>query len=152
MGVQRAKPSGGFLGTFCPNKKCSAQRANPGCFAIYKRKCVDGNIKALEGDVQLHVLWKVKRRSSHAVHGGILSATASRSVSGKYHLPLCCRREEDWPKLPATGAIIGLDFSSRVGHTRSNALPEDRTVFQTVAFLLRNTTFIDYLVYTEKEI
>ncbi len=75
----------------------------------YKSKCVGGNIKVLEGAVQLPKLGKVKCRISRAVRGRILSATVSRSASGKYHVSLCCRPEQDLPKLPLTGAVVGLD-------------------------------------------
>lgn len=75
----------------------------------YKSKCVGSNIKVLEGAVQLPKLGKVKCRVSRNVQGRILSATVSRSASGKYYVALCCRLEEDLAKLPLTGAVVGLD-------------------------------------------
>lgn len=75
----------------------------------YKSKCVGSNIKVLEGAVQLPKLGKVKCRISQSVQGRILSATVSRSASGKYYVALCCRLDQELPKLPSTGAVIGLD-------------------------------------------
>ena len=75
----------------------------------YKSKCVGSNIRVLEDAVQLPKLGKVKCRISQPVRGRILSATVSRSASGKYYVALCCRLEENIPKLPSTGAVVGLD-------------------------------------------
>lgn len=75
----------------------------------YKSKCVGSNIKVLEGAVQLPKLGKVKCRISRSVQGRILWATVSRSASGKYYVALCCRLDQDLPKLPSTGAVVGLD-------------------------------------------
>lgn len=76
----------------------------------YKSK---SNIKVLENAVQLPKLGLVKCRVSRAVQGKILSATVSRSASGKYYVALCCRLDQDIEKLPETGASIGLDFGSK---------------------------------------
>ena len=59
--------------------------------------------------VQLPKLGKVKCRISKEVKGRILSATISRSPSGKYFVSLCCTDVEIDP-LPSTGAAIGLDM------------------------------------------
>lgn len=75
----------------------------------YKSKCVGSNIKVFDNAVQLPKLGKVKCRVSKAVLGRILSATVSRSASGKYYVSLCCRLDHEMPKLPSTGAIVGLD-------------------------------------------
>ena len=75
----------------------------------YKSKCVGSNIKVLEGAVQLPKLGKVKCRISRSVQGRILSATVSQTASGKYYVALCCRMEGELPKLPSTGAVVGLD-------------------------------------------
>lgn len=76
----------------------------------YKSKCVGSNIKILDGAVQLPKLGRVKCRISRTVRGKILSATVSRSASGKYYVSLCCRLAEELPKLPLTGAVVGLDL------------------------------------------
>lgn len=75
----------------------------------YKSKCVGTNIKVLDKAVQLPKLGEVKCRVSRTVQGKILSATVSRSASGKYYVSLCCRLETDLPKLPLTGAVVGLN-------------------------------------------
>lgn len=75
----------------------------------YKSKCVATNIQVFSNAVQLPKLGKVKCRSSKTVEGRILSATVSRSTSGKYYVSLCCRLDQDIPKLPTTGAVVGLD-------------------------------------------
>ena len=76
----------------------------------YKSKCVGANISVLDKAVQLPKLGKVKCRISRKVEGHILSATVSRSASGKYYVALCCRLEQDIPKLPPTGSVVGLDM------------------------------------------
>lgn len=75
----------------------------------YKSKCVGTNIKVLDKAVQLPKLGKVKCRISRPVEGRILSATVSRSASGKYFVALCCTDVEITP-LSATGAVVGLDL------------------------------------------
>lgn len=75
----------------------------------YKSKCVGTNIKVLDGAVQLPKLGKVKCRVSRPAQGRILSATVSRSASGKYYVALCCRLDQDLPKLPTAGSVVGLD-------------------------------------------
>lgn len=76
----------------------------------YKAKCVGTNIKVLEKAVQLPKLGAVKCRISKEVRGRILSATVSQAPSGKFYVSLCCRLEQDFPKLPATGETVGLDL------------------------------------------
>ena len=76
----------------------------------YKSKCVGANIKVLDGSIQLPKLGKVKCRISRRVEGRILSATVSRSASGKYYVSLCGRLDRDIPKLPSTGTAVGLDM------------------------------------------
>ena len=66
-------------------------------------------VKVFENTVQLPKLGKVKCRISRPVEGRILSATVSRSASGKYFVALCCTDVET-TSLPATGAVIGLDL------------------------------------------
>lgn len=85
----------------------------------------NSNIKVLEGAVQLPKLGKVKCRISRAVQGRILSATVSRSASGKYYVSLCCRLVQDLPKLPSTGAVIGLDLGIKSYAVTSDAIEYD---------------------------
>ena len=75
----------------------------------YKSKCVGSTIKVFDNAVQLPKLGRVKCRVSKAVEGRILSATVSRSASGKYYVSICCRLDSDMPKLPDTGAAVALD-------------------------------------------
>ena len=70
----------------------------------------NSNIKVFDNAVQLPKLGKVKCRISRMVEGRILSATVSRSASGKYYVSLCCHLEQDIPKLPFTGTAVGLDM------------------------------------------
>lgn len=76
----------------------------------YKSKCIGSNIRVLDKAVQLPKLGKVKCHISRKVEGRILSATVSKTASGKYYVALCCRLEQDIPKLPSTGAVVGLDM------------------------------------------
>lgn len=76
----------------------------------YKSKCSGSNIRLLDKAVQLPKLGKVKCRISRKVEGRILSATVSRTASGKYYIALCCELKEDMPKFPSTGDVIGLDM------------------------------------------
>ena len=75
----------------------------------YKSKCVGSNIKVFDNAVQLPKLGKVKCRISKQVEGRILSATVSRSATGKYYVALCCRLDCELPKLSAAGSVVGLD-------------------------------------------
>jgi putative transposase len=76
----------------------------------YKSKCSGSNIRLLDKAVQLPKLGKVKCRTSRKVEGRILSATVSRTASGKYYVALCCELNQDMPTLPSTGNVIGLDM------------------------------------------
>ena len=69
----------------------------------------NSNIKVFSNAVQLPKLGKVKCRISKVVDGRILSATVSKSASGKYYVSLCCRLDHEMTKLPSTGADVGLD-------------------------------------------
>lgn len=69
------------------------------------------SIKVFDSHIQLPKLGKVKCRISRPIQGRILSATVSRTASGKYFASVCCRIEsEDVFKLPPTGNMIGLDM------------------------------------------
>jgi len=67
-----------------------------------------GNIKALDGCIQLPKLGLVKCHVSTEVKGRILNATISQNPSGYYFVTLCCTDVEIEP-LPSTGAVIGVD-------------------------------------------
>lgn len=88
----------------------------------YKSQCVKRNIKVLESAVQLPKLGKAKCRVSRNIQGRILSATVSRSASGKYYVALCCRLEQGLPKMPSTGAVVGLDVGIKSFAVSSNGV------------------------------
>ena len=96
----------------------------------YKSKCVGTNIKVLDGAVQLPKLGAVPCRISRKVEGRILSATVSRTASGKYYVSLCCRLEQDIQHLPSTGAVVGLDMG-----IKSFAVSSDGTEFPNHKYL-----------------
>ena len=75
----------------------------------YRSRCVNGDIKVLEGAVQLPKLGKVKCQISKHVEGRILSATVSQTPSGKYFVALCCT-DVDMNPLPSTGSVVGIDM------------------------------------------
>lgn len=74
----------------------------------YKSKCVGTNIKVFDKAIQLPKLGKIKCRIAKEVKGRILSATVSRTPSGKYFVALCCTGVDIAP-LPPTGRSVGLD-------------------------------------------
>ena len=106
----------------------------------YKCKCVGSNIKVLGGAVQLPKLGKVKCRIFRPVQGRILSATVSRSASGKYYVALCCRLDQDIPKLPETGAVVGLDVG-----IKSFAVSSDGTEFPNPKYLRQSEQKLAWL-------
>lgn len=76
----------------------------------YKSKCVGTNIKVLDDKyIQLPKLGAVRCAISKQVQGRILSATVSKTPSGKYFVALCCT-DVDIPALPKTGAVVGVDL------------------------------------------
>lgn len=91
----------------------------------YKSKCAGTNIQVLDGTVQLPKLGKVKCRISRSVQGRILSATVSQSASGKYYVSLCCRLDQDLPKMLSTGAAIGLNLGIKSYVVTSDAIRYD---------------------------
>ena len=96
----------------------------------YKSKCVGSTIKVLDKAVQLPKLGKVKCRISRLVEGRILSATVSRSASGKYYVSLCCRLDDEMPNLPPTSAVVGLDMG-----IKSFAVSSDGTEYTNPKYL-----------------
>lgn len=98
----------------------------------YKSKCVGTNIKVLEGAVQLPKLGKVKCRVSKEVKGRILSATVSRNPSGKYFVSICCT-DVEVPKLPETGAVVGIDMG-----LKAFAITSDGVAYPNHRYLAKN--------------
>lgn len=75
----------------------------------YKSKCVGTNIKILHNAIQLPKLGLVKCKSHRQIEGRILSATVSKTCSGKYFVSLNCTDVEIQP-LSETGAVVGIDL------------------------------------------
>ncbi len=98
----------------------------------YQCKCVGTNIKVLDNAIQLPKLGKVKCRISKNVEGRILSATVSRTPSGKFFVSICCT---DVPveELPKTGKAVGLDLG-----IHSFAVSSDGTEFPNHKYLLQS--------------
>ena len=91
----------------------------------YKSKCVGANIKIVdEKHIQLPKLGKMRCAISKEVRGRILSATVSKTPSGKYFVSLCCT-EVDIPTLAKTGAVIGVDLG-----INALAITSDGTKYQ----------------------
>ena len=67
------------------------------------------NIQVADRAVRLPKVGWVKCRVSAPVQGRILSATVSRTRSGKYFASICCT-EVDIPSMPSTGAVVGIDL------------------------------------------
>jgi putative transposase len=66
------------------------------------------NIKVVDGYIQLPKLGLVKFAKSREVEGRILSATVSRSASGKYFVSILC--EVEIQPLPASSKSVGVDL------------------------------------------
>jgi putative transposase len=93
----------------------------------------NSNIKVFDNAVRLPKLGAVKCRVSKHVEGRILSATVSRSASGKYYVSLCCRLDEELPKMSSTGAVIGLDFG-----IKSFAVSDKGNVYENHKYLCKS--------------
>lgn len=78
----------------------------------YQSKCGKGHIAVLERQVKLPKLGLVRCAVSRPVEGRILSATVSRTPSGKYYVSLLCT-EVEIEQQPSTGAVLGLDLGLR---------------------------------------
>lgn len=77
--------------------------------AVYRTKMVGSNIQVNGHAVKLPKLGWVKCKVSTPVTGRVVSATVSRSRSGKYFVSLCCTDVATDP-LPATGTVVGIDL------------------------------------------
>lgn len=104
----------------------------------YTSKCVGTNIKVLDVAVQLPKLGIVPCRITRPIQGRILSATVSRTSSGKYFVSLCCRLEQELPKLPPTGKIVGLDMG-----IHSFVVSSDGIVYENHKYLARAEKRLD---------
>lgn len=84
----------------------------------YRTMCVNGNI-AIEGDrIKLPKAGTVKIVNTRGFDGNILSATVTRTASGKYYISL--QVEEEYEILPNEGGQIGLDVGLKALYTASD--------------------------------
>ena len=74
----------------------------------YTTKNNKGTIKIVDSKIRLPKVGLVKAKLSRAIDGEILSATVSKTASGKYYVSLCCRVEKPAP-LEQTELAIGID-------------------------------------------
>ena len=98
----------------------------------YTSKMTQGNIKVLDGAVQLPKLGNVKSQISKKVCGRILSATVSQNPSGKYFVSLCCTDVEH-QAFAETGAVVGIDVG-----LKSFAVSSDGTEYPNQKYLHRS--------------
>ena len=76
----------------------------------YTCKTVGSNIRVIDDEhIQLPKIGAVRFIKSREIKGRILSATVSRSASGKYYVSLCCA-DVEVAALPKTGAVTGVDL------------------------------------------
>jgi putative transposase len=74
----------------------------------YKTKSVGKNIEVLDEQIKLPKLGLVGSAVSRPIEGRILSATVSKTASGKYFVSVCCTDVNIGP-LPKTGESVGVD-------------------------------------------
>ena len=77
------------------------------------------NIQVADTAIKLPKAGWVECRVSTPVKGRILSATVSKSRSGKYFVSICCT-DVDIEKLPSTGASVGIDLGLKALVTTSD--------------------------------
>lgn len=77
--------------------------------ACYTTKNNHSTVAVINGKLRLPKLGLVKCRFSKQVDGRIVSATVTKSHSGKYFVSLCCT-DYDVAPLPNTGAVVGVDL------------------------------------------
>ena len=85
-----------------------------------------------EKTVRLPKLGEVKCRVSRKIEGRILSATVSRSASGKYFVSLCCT-DVELPEPEYTGQVVGIDLG-----IKDLAITSDGYKFSNSKSLYRN--------------
>ena len=92
--------------------------------AAYCTKRVGQNIQVADRAVKLPKLGWVRCRVSTPVQGRILSATISRTKSGKYFVSIFCT-DVVIDKMPSTGALVGVDLG-----IKSLAVTSDGAVYE----------------------
>ena len=84
----------------------------------YRTRNQNGGIRIEENRIVLPKLGAVRAKISRCLKGRILSATVSRTATGKYFVSLCCE-EELIPKPNAEG-MIGIDLGIKELYVDSN--------------------------------
>ncbi|MBQ3993570.1 MAG: transposase, partial [Erysipelotrichaceae bacterium] len=84
----------------------------------YRTRNQSGGIRIEENRIVLPKLGAIKAKISRCLKGRILSATVSRTATGKYFVSLCCE-EELIPKPNAKG-MIGIDLGIKELYVDSN--------------------------------
>lgn len=106
----------------------------------YTSKNVNNNIKIIDKKLQLPKLGLVNCRISRGIRGKIISATVSRTRSGKYFVSLCCSVDEELPKPTLTGAVIGLDLG-----VKSYAVTSDGVEYPNPKYLKKSEHRLKHL-------
>lgn len=76
----------------------------------YTCNCVSNNIEIIDtSKIKLPKLGIVKIRNNLPIQGGILSATISQALSGKYFVSICCDNVNIEP-FEKTGSVVGIDL------------------------------------------
>ena len=88
----------------------------------YRTRNQSGGIRIEENRIVLPKLGAVKAKISRCLKGRILSATVSRTATGKYFVSLCCE-EELIPKPNAKG-MIGIDLGIKELYVDSSGFHE----------------------------
>ena len=88
----------------------------------YRTRNQNGGIRIEENRIVLPKLGAVKAKISRCLKGRILSATVSRTATGKYFVSLCCE-EELIPKPNAKG-MIGIDLGIKELYVDSSGFHE----------------------------
>lgn len=84
----------------------------------YRSQFSHNNIAIIDGKIKLPKLGLVKTKLSRTFEGQIISATVSRTASGKYYVSLCVKREQE--VLPNAGGQIGIDVGLKEFYSDSN--------------------------------
>ena len=93
----------------------------------YTTKHTNGNIRVLDSKIRLPKLGFVRFAKSQEVDGRILSATISRSASGKYFVSVLVETEVE--RLPRTNKSCGIDVG-----LKDFAILSDGTVYENPKF------------------
>ncbi|MBP3896907.1 MAG: IS200/IS605 family element transposase accessory protein TnpB [Mogibacterium sp.] len=85
----------------------------------YRTMNINGSISIDESSITLPKAGRVKIVNTREFNGRIISATVSRTASGRYYISL--QVEEEYEQLPNKGGHIGLDAGLKVLYTTSDS-------------------------------